>query len=408
MKLGTSRPYHLTYCSNIHPGETWPAVFENLKSYTLPLKERLSPDAPFSVGLRLSDHSARELLAGDHLAQFKSWLDNNDLYIYTFNGFPYGDFHGQVVKDKVYMPDWRTRERVEYTLRLVKILAALLPADMEGGISTSPLSYKPWLAGDTIAINNAFNVSTQHLVEVTAKLAELHQQTGKLIHIDIEPEPDCLIENIDETVDYFTKWLYPKGGTLLSKQLDISQEQAEALLRTHIRLCYDTCHFAVEFEDADEVVQRMEAAGILIGKIQISAAVKVELPASADERTRIAERLAPFVESTYLHQVVERISDGSLRHYNDLGDALPHIQKMEATEWRIHFHVPIFVDDYNHIQSTQNDIIDALSILKTNRYAEHLEIETYTWGVLPEGLKQDLSASIQREFEWVLGVLEEA
>ncbi len=102
------------------------------------------------------------------------------------------------------------------------------------------------------------------------------------------------------------------------------------------------------------------------------------------------------------------MADGSLHHYNDLGNALPSIQKKEAKEWRIHFHVPIFVDDYNQIRSTQSDIVDALRILQKQPYSTHLEIETYTWGVLPEGLKQDLGSSIYREYEWVLSVLEEA
>ena len=405
MKLGTNGAYHLTYCSNIHPGETWPAVRENLKQYTLPLKQQLSPEAPFGVGLRLSDASARELLTGNHLQELIDWLAANDLYIYTFNGFPYGDFHGQIVKDKVYMPDWRTRERVDYTLRLAEILAQLLPAGMDGGISTSPLSYKPWLNGDSHAINEAFRISTEHLVEVAEALVKMHRTSGKLIHIDIEPEPDCLIENIKETVDYFTQWLFPKGSKLLAKRLDIAVADAESYLRQHIRLCYDTCHFAVEYESAQSVVERMAAAGILIGKVQISAAVKVDLPDTVAEREEVASRLEPFVESTYLHQVVERLADGSLHHYNDLGDALPHIQKDTAQEWRIHFHVPIFVDDYNQIQSTQSDIVDAIKILQKQPYSTHLEIETYTWGVLPEGLKQDLGASIYREYEWVLSLI---
>ena len=381
------------------------AVRQNLETYTLPLKRKLSPDAPFGIGLRLSDASARELLAGNHLPELVDWLRANDMYVYTFNGFPYGDFHGQIVKDKVYMPDWRTRERVDYTLRLAEILAVLLPAGMDGGISTSPLSYKPWLNGDAHATQEAFRISTEHFVEVTESLVQIHRETGKLIHVDIEPEPDCLIENIQETVDYFTKWLFPKGSQLLYERLGVSLSEAEEFLRQHIRLCYDTCHFAVEYESAASVVERMSEAGILIGKVQISAAVKVGLPDGEDERTVVAERLKPFVESTYLHQVVEQLADGSLNHYNDLGNAIPSIQKKEAKEWRIHFHVPIFVDDFNHIQSTQSDIVDAMQLLKQNPYTTHLEIETYTWGVLPEGLKQDLGASIYREYEWVLSVL---
>ena len=395
--------YHLTYCSNIHAGEAWEEVFESLKLHAIPLKQQLSPDAPFGLGLRLSNEAAETLLTGTHIDGFKEWMDDHGFYVFTFNGFPYGSFHRSVVKDNVYKPDWRTSERVEYTLRLCTILSRWLPEGMEGGISTSPLSYKPWLKNKR-AYEEAFSMSTWNLVDVTEYLVELHERKGQLIHIDIEPEPDCLIENMQETVDYFTSWLIPHGAKRLARRLDMSLEKAEEAIRNHIRLCYDTCHFAVEYEAAQDVLDRMKAAGIKIGKVQISAAVKVALPASTNDRICIADRLQEFAESTYLHQVVERRTDGSLIHFNDLPEALPCIHEPTAEEWRIHFHVPIFVDDFNEIRSTRSDISDALTGLKQDpTVCNHLEIETYTWEVLPEGLKQDMTTSIRREYEWVLG-----
>lgn len=396
---------HLTYCTNIHPGESWKEVFESLVTHTLPLKKQLAPSKAFGIGLRLSNEAAITLLEGDHLPRFKQWLDSNGLYVFTLNGFPYGSFHRQVVKDNVYKPDWRTSERLNYTRRLVEILAALLPDGMDGGISTSPLSYKPWLI-DEEDVQYAFEVSTTHLVELAAELVALQQSTGKLIHIDIEPEPDCLIENSQETIAFFNEWLFTRGSTLLAENLDTTSEQATDYLRDHIRLCYDTCHFAVEYEPAAQVLQEMRDAGIRIGKIQISAAVKVDLPVEAEERKKTAQRLIPFAESTYLHQVVEQRIDGSLHHYNDLTAALPAIQQPDATSWRIHFHVPIFIENFGGIQSTQQDIIDALRVMLDYTDCTHLEFETYTWEVLPPELKQDLTTSIHREYEWVLSVLE--
>ena len=393
---------HLTYCSNIHAGEAWEEVFESLKRHAIPLKQQLSPDTPFGLGLRLSNEAAETLLNGTHIDGFRDWMEDHGFYVFTFNGFPYGSFHRSVVKDNVYKPDWRTSERVEYTLRLCSILSRWLPEGMDGGISTSPLSYKPWLKSDK-EYEEAFSMSTWNLVDVTEYLVELHQRKGQMIHIDIEPEPDCLIENIQETVDYFKNWLLPHGAPRLARRTGLSLDQAEEALRNHIRLCYDTCHFAVEFEDAQDVLSSMKSAGIKIGKVQISAAVKVALPNSVNERILIADRLEPFAESTYLHQVVESRTDGSLVHYNDLPEALPCIQEPTANEWRIHFHVPIFVDDYNGIRSTRSDISDALASLHHESDCNHLEIETYTWEVLPEGLKQDMTSSIRREYEWVLG-----
>ena len=406
MRVGPNGAFHLTYCSNIHPGESWQEVVASLDTHAVALKQMLRPDEAFGLGLRISNEASLTLLEPDHLIRFRNWLEDKGMYVFTLNGFPYGSFHRKIVKDNVYAPDWRTTDRVDYTVRLAKILATLLPKGIEGGISTSPLSYKPWLGSDEDNLFDTFAICTKHLIDVAEALIQIHRESGKLIHVDIEPEPDCLIENIWETLDYFTKWLFPRGAKLLAQRLGISLYEAEKHIRDHIRLCYDTCHFAVEYESAGAVLNAMHEAEIRIGKVQISAAVKVELPATQKARKGVVDRLAPFAESTYLHQVVERRADGDYRHHSDLTKALPHIGDKEALEWRIHFHVPIFVNDYNKIQSTQSDIVDALDELKKMPTCDHLEIETYTWDVLPEGLKQELTTSICREYEWVLANLE--
>ncbi len=398
MRIGTDN-IHLTYCTNIHPGESWSEVFANLKQYIPVLKSRLSPQQSFGIGLRLANIAAKELLEEDKLAQFQSWLTAQNLYVFTLNGFPYGGFHHQVVKDGVYAPDWSKQERLDYTLNLAKILAELLPQGMDGGISTLPVSYKPWWKCDRAARSRIFNSSCLNLALLTAELIQIRQQTGKIIHLDIEPEPDGLIENAAEVIDFFTNWLLPISGKNLAQSLGIATELAEAQLLEHIRLCYDTCHFAVEYEDPAAVFARFEDAGIKIGKIQLSAAIKVPL---STDRGVLLERLRPFAESTYLHQVIERWDDGSLHHYPDLVTALPHLEQSKAKEWRTHFHVPIFIHDYQVLQSTQDDIVAVLKLLQESPVCQHLEIETYTWDVLPQEMKIDLLASIQREYEWVL------
>ena len=405
MKLTTKGDFHLTYCTNIHPGESWQQVFTNLKSYLPKLKARLSPSAPFGVGLRLADLAARELLQGDRLEQFKLWLERENLYVFTLNGFPYGGFHHQVVKDKVYAPDWSSSERLEYTLRLVKILAFLLPSEMDGGISTLPLSYKPWWQNDTQTRQNVYRQSSINLALVTAEMMKVRAKTGKLLHLDLEPEPDGLLENTDEVIDFFEQWLLPHGRAYLTRHKGISPELAEFQLRKYICLCYDTCHFAVEYENPATVFSRLPAAGINIGKIQLSAAVEVRLGSDTVTKTAIARRLRPFAESTYLHQVIERDRNGKLNHYNDLSEALPNLEQSEAERWRIHFHVPLFVREYHLLQSTQKDLIAVLDLLSENPICKHLEIETYTWEVLPSTMKKDLLTSIQQEYEWVLSVV---
>lgn len=402
MKIGKNSGFHLTYCTNIHPGEEWSQVFANLKQYVPVLKARLAPGKPFGIGLRCSDVAARELLETSALAQFQTWLTQHELYVFTLNGFPYGGFHHQVVKDQVYAPDWSMPERLEYTLRLAKILAFLLPEGMDGGISTLPLSYKPWLIKNKVTRESLLRKASLPLAIVAAEMARIQEKTGKLLHVDLEPEPDGLLENAAEVIDFFQEWLLPIGGAYLAERLGISQESAEARLLEYVRICYDTCHFAVEYEAADSVFQRFQDAGIQIGKIQLSAALQVNLPDHAEQRRRVMERLRPFAESTYLHQVIERDRDGTLHHYPDLEIALPNLEKTTAVEWRTHFHVPIFIHDYQLLQSTQDDIVTVLDLLRKNYACNHLEIETYTWEVLPPAMKLDLLASIQREYEWVL------
>ncbi|MBH8571623.1 metabolite traffic protein EboE [Nostocaceae cyanobacterium CENA369] len=404
MKI-TKNNFHLTYCSNIHPGETWLEVFANLENYIPKLKSRLSPKAPFGIGLRLSDIAAKQLLESDNLAQFQAWLTQEDLYVFTLNGFPYGGFHRQVVKDQVYLPDWSTQERVNYTLNLTKVIATLLPEGLDGGISTLPLSYKPWWQEDQATSETVLKNSCFNLAAVVVEMIRIREETGKLLHIDLEPEPDGLIENTSEIIDFYQNWLLPIAGSYLSEKFEIERQLAESKLLEHVRICYDTCHFSVEYEQPQSVFTRLQSAGIKIGKIQISAAIQVKLSAEAEKRSLIVERLRPFAESTYLHQVIERRSDGTLYHYPDLVTALPHLEQSVAEEWRTHFHVPIFIHDYQILQSTQDDITTVLQLLQTNNACQHLEIETYTWDVLPSEMKIDLLTSIQREYEWILKLI---
>ncbi|HEX7762263.1 MAG TPA: xylose isomerase, partial [Cellvibrio sp.] len=114
----------LTYCSNIHPGESWQHVLDNLESHGLSVKRQVSPDASFPLGLRIAQQASVELDAAK-IAQFRAWCEQHDCYLLTINGFPYGTFHDQPVKAAVYEPDWRTQERVVYTKRLADLAVAL-------------------------------------------------------------------------------------------------------------------------------------------------------------------------------------------------------------------------------------------------------------------------------------------
>lgn len=392
----------LTYCTNIHPADGWDAVFENLKRYAPELRRQFSPDAPFGIGLRLSARDASELLGPGKLDEFRTFLDSNGLYVALINGFPYGSFHGTVVKENVFAPDWREEARVAYTLQLVEILSKLLPDGLDGGISTIPLSYKAWMRDSTI---RDWEAIVRNLTRVVEVLVRIGKQSGKLIHIDIEPEPDGLVENSEELIAFYEKWLLSSGSPLLAAALDVEVTQARQLILDHVQVCFDSCHFAVEYEDLDTALQRFKNAGIKIGRVQLSSALKVEFPDDPTQRSAMKDRLEHFAESTYLHQVIAQCGC-SLKRFPDLDKALVQPSNGTPEQWRIHFHVPLFTENYAELGSTQGDVRAALGAAVKSRFTRHLEIETYTWDVLPPSLKLDLQESISREFRWVLDELQ--
>lgn len=392
--------FHLTYCTNIHPGESWEATFKNLKEYIPKIKRELSVEASFAIGLRLSDQASKELVKPDQLAAFKSWLNATNCYVFTFNGFPFGGFHRQVVKDEVHFPDWSTEERKAYTLRLFTILAALMPADMDAGISTSPLSYKYWHKSPE-ALDSLMEQSCAHIMEVVEFLYRLKLDQNVVLHLDIEPEPDGVIEDSNGLIHFYMDRLIPAGVPILTEKFGLSAEAAEAVIKDHVRVCYDVCHFAVGYENHEKVLNSFEKEGIKIGKFQLSAALKANIPKAIEKRKSVEKALLPFVESTYLHQVIGRMEDNTLHAYPDLPDALVDLATTNELEWRVHFHVPLFLATYGDLDSTQEDIISVLKLNGERKLTSHLEVETYTWEVLPEDIHLSLDQSIARELSWV-------
>jgi sugar phosphate isomerase/epimerase len=389
---------HLTYCTNIHPADGWPAVDANLRRYAPALKQRFAPERPFGIGLRLSARDARELQEGSNLDTFRRFLDDEGLYVAIINGFPYGSFHGTPVKEQVYAPDWRDEARVAYTLDLIAILVRLLPDALDGGISTSPISYKAWLPSDD---RDGWTRAATNIGRIAAALARTRRETGRFIHLDIEPEPDCVLETSAETIEFFERWLRPIATRTIAGATGLAASDAEQALFDHVQVCFDCCHFAVEHEDPVDAATRLEAAGIRIGRIQLSSALRVDVP-DGSGAAALDARLRPFADPVYLHQVVSKRADG-LRHYPDLGPALD-AREAGPAEWRIHFHVPLFTSDYDGLGSTQDDVRRLIDAAVARPITTHLEIETYTWSVLPGSLKIDLLDSIAREYEWVLGV----
>jgi hypothetical protein len=395
---------HLSYCTNIHSGESWKDHFAALKENFPGIRKAVCMDQAMGIGLRLSNSASLELQAAEELQEFKEWLVANNAYVFTMNGFPYGEFHHAVVKDNVHAPDWTKKERVEYTLRLFNILSKLLPEGMEGGISTSPLSYRFWFP-DRDDFQNAISIATQNIILIAEELIRIRQNSGVKMHLDIEPEPDGILESAAEFVDWFESVLIPLSRQILPGRLNINPEEAELLIKEHICLCYDVCHFAIGYESHAQFIELLESKGIRVGKIQISAALKAGFPPDPELRSGIAAAFANYNEPTYLHQVVARKDDGQLVRYRDLPEALNDYTNPLVREWRAHFHVPVFIRDLGLLQSTQEDISEVLEIQKNRPFTEQMEVETYTWEVLPEALKAPIAESIVRELNWVKELL---
>lgn len=395
-------PYgHLTYCSNIHPGEKWDDHFQSLRENIPFIREQLAPGMPFGLGLRVANEASIALSRPEVMEDFKTWLRENDIYVFVINGFPYGGFHNTVVKDDVHTPDWTTSERLEYTIRLFRILVALLPDGMEGGVSTPPLSYRLWWQSD-IEKQNALSQATSNILLLLEELILIEKETGKILHLDIEPEPDGLFDNTTDFVNWYRDTLLPLGIKHLVEKYQLDSQEAGKTIRTHIQLCYDICHAAVGYEEPDEVLRSLDQNGIKVGRIQISSALKIDFGTNKEIKRKAIET---FDEPIYLHQVVTRNTDGSHSHYPDLPEAIANWSP-DQQEWRIHFHVPLFIQSYGALDSTQGDIVKTLAMHSKRPFSSFLEVETYTWSVLPEDMQKPIGESIVREIEWVKNVLE--
>lgn len=357
----------ITYCTNIHPGESWDETIANLKTYVPAVKQAVCPNEQFPIGLRLSNQAASEI---DRPAseRFLSWCHENGCYVATINGFPYGPFHSGSVKENVYLPDWRSSERVNYTKHLGALLAGWLPEGISGSISTVPIGFREHIASDD------FNVIRQNLIYVLEHLDTLRQKSGRNIILSLEPEPGCILETSEDMIRFLERMKFPAG------------------LRENIGICYDCCHHAVEFEDPAESIARLTGADVPLGKVQVSSALSFTL----SER----EELIKFCEPGYLHQVVIRRQDGSLVRYDDLQDALHnHPADIVNEEWRVHFHVPVFVKRMGQYDTTADFTAEIISRIPGNIL---LEVETYTWHVLPQELRlESITESIIREIQWV-------
>ncbi len=388
----------LGYCTNVHAGTNLATIKADLDEHAVAVKARVSPTEALGIGLWLPYSAAVQLTEGDaeeKTRRFRDWLTQRGLFCFTLNGFPFGDFHREVVKHAVYEPHWADPRRLDYTRRLSRILAGLLPDDVsEASISTLPLGWPATFCGRPDQYDAQARLAAKQLTDLVHDLARLELDTGKHIHVDLEPEPGCVLDTAPGVVRYFEQHLW---GT-----------PDEVSVRGYLGVCHDVCHSAVMFEPQTEAIDTYRKAGLRVGKVQVSSAIEAEFDGKTPEaRDAVVTQLRSFAEDRYLHQTVIRDGAGETRFYEDLPVALDQEASERRGTWRVHFHVPVFADSFGSIASTQAEIAACLRLLRQAQNLPALEVETYAWGVLPpSALPADdgdaqLADGIAAELRWV-------
>ena len=366
----------------MHAGENLDRYMVSLEQYAVDVKSMMPGEQPLAIGLWLSARTASQILIENRLAEFRAFLESSGLSAFTMNGFPYGNFHGDTVKYQVYAPDWTRTERLDHTVNLIRILAKLMPEGSQASISTLPLG---WPCREFDCKKAADNLI---LIAELLRINEL--RTGKLIHLDIEPEPGCILSSSGDVVSFFKNYLLP--GRL------------ENDILRYIRVCHDICHASVVFEDQQAAINNYVANGIRIGKVHISSAIEAEI--STENFQPVLDQLQTFQEDRYLHQTYIRQSDRTVA-YDDLPRAIRDVDARTGGILRCHFHVPIFIEKFGHLRTTRHEILDCLQNIYKMSDCRHFEVETYAWTVLPDELKtQDLAQGIARELLWMQEKLE--
>ncbi len=376
---------HLAYCTNIHRGETWGEVFRALETHVMAVRRRVCPaDKSYAIGLRLGVLAADELArdGADRLA-FQRWLEKENCYVFTINGFPYGKFHGQRVKEQVFLPDWSSPERLEYTNRLFDLIAEIVPAGVAGSVSTLPGSHKELVKSEAqeAAIRRNLWECFRHIEKRSAS-------SGRELHLGLEPEPLGYFETSGESAAFFAR-------------MDEDFPETTAEFRRFVGLNYDTCHLGVEYEEPAAALGNLAAAGIRISKLHLSSALALKPVAAA------RARLASFADDVYFHQTIIRRADGTLRRVRDLPEALALPESEIGEEWRVHFHVPLHHEPDPLFGTTRDHLSGVLDALQAQPgLCQHLEMETYTWEVLPENLRSgSVEDQLVNEYAWTVSEL---
>ncbi len=396
------RDLRLAYCLNLHGADDFAGVLRGMDAITLPLRDRLAGDGLFGVGMyfpaAIATHLDSAQGAADR-AQLRAYLQRERLDPFTFNAFPFGGFHADGLKQSVFAPTWFEDERLQYTLAVGRLAAELNgPHAGHVSISTHPGRFGPWEGAQ-------FAEACARLEQVVMAFAEIESQGGARLRLALEAEPRAVagdMASLGELLNSIREALEPRVG-------------AERIA-AHLGACLDTCHASVEFESAAQAVSSVSV--LPLGKVQVSSAIRLRDPGSQPLARR---ELFALDEPRYLHQTTGMRGTEFLRA-TDLPEveaacADPNSAWLTCDEWRTHFHVPIDLQrlEGNGLETTRDHALETLQELLAHPELWgapqlHVEIETYTWDILPKsaGGGADLVQGLEREYRPVLQVLEKA
>jgi hypothetical protein len=197
------------------------------------------------------------------------------------------------------------------------------------------------------------------------------------VRVAFEPEPGCIVENTAQAAAALsgvdTEWL---------------------------GVCLDLAHLACAWEEPAEALARLRAAGLPVVKVQVSAALEAADPVAA------AGVLRGYVEPRFLHQTRSAHGDAA----DDLDEAL---EREFKGPWRVHYHVPLHAEPAAPLTSTVPVLRAAMRELLAGPTpaCDHFDVETYTWGVLPEEQRPrtdaDVAAGIAAELAFARTMMDE-
>ncbi len=376
---------HLAYCSNVHAAEDAAGIVAQLGRFAAPVRERLGASR-LGIGLWLAADAARELRADpDALGALRDALDEGELEVVTFNAFPYRGFHAPVVKEAVLPPglDRRGARRLHPRCRGALRRAPARRHRRGVGLDDAARLARGWSDADAAAARERF-------AGLAGQLADLERTTGRTIRVGIEPEPSCVVETIDEAVDALS----------VSTRTGSAWRSTPAITRSPSTI---------------RPMRWMRSSAPACG----SSSASSRAPCAPRRRGSAAgrRRLEEFVEPRFLHQTREpRSSPGQVHGTDDLPEALAGGLPAER-EWRVHFHVPVHEGGPETTQAELQAWMAAL-VGRPAARVHHLEIETYTWTVLPEDRRPvgegGLIDGLTREVAWTrdqltaLGLVEDA